>query len=249
MTPRAVITDEELHAFIDGQLDRVRATEIGMMAQIDPELAARIAAFRADIDAIARHFGPVGEQPLPPAWLNRIRRGRAWHARLLRRRGALAAAAGLAAAMVGGVALRWWRDRDDTLVADAIAARSRPLAAGTGDLAALRQSADRAVRQAVGATVRAPDMSALGFVLAAVDIDNGAFGRRVVRLDYRDDRARLFTLFVRPSSGQERFEMIRRGQTRICVWQDEVLSTIMLAEVSAGEMLRLASLAYNNLRA
>jgi anti-sigma factor RsiW len=34
---------------------------------------------------------------------------------------------------------------------------------------------------------------------------------------------------------------------RICIWQDEELSTVMLGEMSAGEMARVASLAYSGL--
>ena len=35
----------------------------------------------------------------------------------------------------------------------------------------------------------------------------------------------------------------------VCLWQDDVLSSVMLGEVSAAEMLRLASLAYSGLAA
>ena len=43
--------------------------------------------------------------------------------------------------------------------------------------------------------------------------------------------------------------MIKRGDTRICLWQDDILTSVMLADVSAAEMLRLASLAYSELPA
>lgn len=34
---------------------------------------------------------------------------------------------------------------------------------------------------------------------------------------------------------------------QICIWQDEVIGSVMLGEMSAGEMARLASLAYSEL--
>jgi hypothetical protein len=42
-------------------------------------------------------------------------------------------------------------------------------------------------------------------------------------------------------------DLVERDGMRICIWQDEVLSTVMLGEMSAGEMARIASLAYSGL--
>ena len=95
-----------------------------------------------------------------------------------------------------------------------------------------------------GITIRPPDLSKLGYSLAAV-----RRGEAAVVLDYRGERGRVFTLYLRRSSGEERFEMTRRGDLRICVWQDEALSAVMFGEMSAGEMLRLATLAYAGLSA
>jgi len=33
----------------------------------------------------------------------------------------------------------------------------------------------------------------------------------------------------------------------VCLWQDDVLSTVMVGKMAAAEMLRVASLAYNGL--
>jgi hypothetical protein len=41
--------------------------------------------------------------------------------------------------------------------------------------------------------------------------------------------------------------MTARGRVRVCLWQDDVLATVMVGEMSAAEMLRVASLAYNGL--
>ena len=65
----------------------------------------------------------------------------------------------------------------------------------------------------------------------------------------RDAAARHFTVYLKPSSGTPRFDMIKRGDVRICVWQDDVLGAVMLGEMSAAEMLRIASLAYSGLNA
>jgi hypothetical protein len=41
--------------------------------------------------------------------------------------------------------------------------------------------------------------------------------------------------------------MVSRGPVRICLWQDDVLASVMVGEMSSAEMLRVASLAYNGL--
>jgi anti-sigma factor RsiW len=112
-----------------------------------------------------------------------------------------------------------------------------------------REAADRTLRAALSLPVKAPDMAKFGFELAAVRVSAGVPGGSAVTLAYRDAQQRLFTLYLRHTDTGERFEMLKRGPVRICVWQDEVLSAVMVAEVSAGEMLRLATLAYDGLSA
>ena len=100
--------------------------------------------------------------------------------------------------------------------------------------------------QTLGLRLKAPDLTTLGFTFANARAYDS---RKAMKLDYRDAQARVFTLYLAPSSGKPRFEMTKRGELRVCVWQDDVMGTIMVADVSAGEMLRLASLAYSGLNA
>jgi anti-sigma factor RsiW len=57
----------------------------------------------------------------------------------------------------------------------------------------------------------------------------------------------LFALYLRHPSGPARFDQFKQGRLRVCIWQDEVLGTVMTGEMSAAEMQRLASLAYTGL--
>jgi anti-sigma factor RsiW len=101
----------------------------------------------------------------------------------------------------------------------------------------------------VGVAVKAPDLSKMGFSLVGMLTQDGPGRSDAAVLAYRDAGERVFTLYLKPSPGTAAFEMIKRGDTRICLWQDNVLSTVMLADVSAADMLRLASLAYSGLTA
>jgi anti-sigma factor RsiW len=72
MSGHAPIRDEELHAFIDGELPPDRADLVADALERDPGLADRIAAFAADKTALADAYRHVAEAPLPEAWLARI---------------------------------------------------------------------------------------------------------------------------------------------------------------------------------
>src|SRR5260221_14284048 len=66
MAPRApAITDEELHAYVDGLLpaDRVSAVEEYLAAH--PDTASRVAAWRAQASMIRDKWGRVAEEEVP----------------------------------------------------------------------------------------------------------------------------------------------------------------------------------------
>ena len=44
-----------------------------------------------------------------------------------------------------------------------------------------------------------------------------------------------------------RFDLLRHGSTRVCIWQDNVVGAVVIAPMSAGEMMRVASSAYTAL--
>jgi anti-sigma factor RsiW len=66
------ISAEELHAFMDGELDDARADEIARRLETDPELTRTVEAYRGDQDLLVAHYAPVLAQPLPVAWINQI---------------------------------------------------------------------------------------------------------------------------------------------------------------------------------
>ena len=91
------VTEDELHVYVDGELphDRLGAVEAWLASH--PEDATRIAAWRAQADAIRARYSALVKEPVPERLaLDRItRRGRYWTA--------IAAAASVAAFAVGGV--------------------------------------------------------------------------------------------------------------------------------------------------
>ena len=64
LSPNA-ISQDELMAFVDGVLDSERAQQIEQCAEQDANLAATIAALRAQRQALRASLDPVLNEPIP----------------------------------------------------------------------------------------------------------------------------------------------------------------------------------------
>ena len=255
MNDHVGVGNEELHAFIDGEVDPNRGAEIVELAAADAILASRIAAFRGDKERLGEAYGKVRDLPLPSEWLRLIedqtarQRPFASLGRSRRLVGAIAAAVLLLLGI--GIAYQFFSVAGtDGILAEALAARQnamRPeqsLAAGN---VAAPDARDQVLTRALAMMVKVPDLTRLGYQLADIHVYSGVPGGRAVELTYVDPQKRLFTLYLRHPSGPPRVDLLQRDRMRICIWQDDVVGTVMLGEMSAGEMARIASLAYSGL--
>jgi anti-sigma factor RsiW len=247
MTSAQPIREEELHAFIDGELPAGRAGMVAAALEADPILAARVAAFAADKAALAAAYRPIGRQPVPASWIALIDRAAA--APPARRRvpppwarWAVGLAACLVLALLGVALLEQRVPPEGSILAQAEAARQERtlvVARLTGAALADVPSRDAELTHAVGLKLRAPDLARLGWNLVEIDIY-----AKAAALRYRAEGGRTLTLFVRPSTGTPRFDLFETGAVRVCLWQDEVVGAVMMGEMSAGQMMRVAGAAY-----
>jgi anti-sigma factor RsiW len=63
--PRIDITEDDLHAYIDGTLDRPRRLAVALYLIAHPAEAARVEVFRAQKEAVNILFGSIIDEPLP----------------------------------------------------------------------------------------------------------------------------------------------------------------------------------------
>lgn len=240
------IREEELHAFIDGELPSDRAGLVAAALEADPILAARVAAFAADKAALAAAYRPVGQQAVPASWIARVQRASASppvRRRLSRRAGWAVALAASIVLAVGGATLLYQSNRPDgSILAQAEAARLEQrlaLRRLTGAALADAAARDAVLAHAVGLQLRAPDLAHLGWKLVEIDTYSDAAALR-----YHTERGGTLTMFVRRSTGTPRFDLLKTGGVRICIWQDEVVGAVMMGDMSAGQMMRVAGAAY-----
>jgi anti-sigma factor RsiW len=98
MTDRdSPVTQDELHAYVDGEIPADRRGAVEAWLASHPEDAARVAEWRAQADAIRARYGAIASEPVAARFdLDKLTRStRSWRA--------AAAAAVLAAFLAGGV--------------------------------------------------------------------------------------------------------------------------------------------------
>lgn len=250
MSARAQIPEHELHAFIDGEIEHGRRDELEALINQDEELRRRVTAFQLDKARLAQIHRQLLHEPVPEEWVNRIERGAARPRQYMMAAGAMMAlAATLILIIAGGITYQQLMPGERSIVEEALAARSGAFAANrTIAVNGNRTGASSVpIGQILNVRARPPDLSAMGYRLSGIRIYGGVPGGRAVELVYRRRSGSVFALYLRRPTGEPRFDQFKRGDLRICIWQDDVLGAVMTGEMSAAEMQRLASLAYTGL--
>ena len=66
------VTEEDLHAYVDGEVVPERRPVIEAWLAAHPEDAARVATWRAQADAIRARYGALATDPVPPRRLGQL---------------------------------------------------------------------------------------------------------------------------------------------------------------------------------
>jgi anti-sigma factor RsiW len=242
------ISDLDVHAYIDGEMDAAQARAFEDAASRDSALAERIAAYRSDKALLNRAYSPLAERPLPPEWETLIRN----HTPAAQPRTSWRMVGSIAAmilVVVGGGSfyLNQSQRPGGDVVQTALEVRDQGTAARTSIAVSSLDEArryDGTLRRIVNAGIKVPDLERMGYRVTKLD-----FYDRAAEVQYRDQKNALFTLYIRTSDGKTRFDQFEQRGLRICVWQDDRISTVMAGTMSAAQMQRLASLAYLGLSA
>lgn len=246
--PIRPIGEEELHAYVDNQLDPDRLPAVQRYLQDHPEIGRQVAAWRAQRDALRAAFAPLADEPIPARLgleglieERLVRRWMPWRV----------AAAALLAFGIGGAG-GWFLhsglqqpEATITLLAQQAVAnhvvytadRRRPTELG----AQQRDDLARWVSNRLNHQVAPPDLSADGFaymggrLAATPDGPAGLFmydGPNGVRL----------TVFVLPlhSAPEMPIQHIDFAQVDGCAWIDKSVGYTVVGKLPPPELRRLA---------
>lgn len=247
------ITEDDLHAYVDGQLPVERRIEVEAWLAAHPEDEARVRNWQAQNRSLHEAFDGMLNEPLPLDMVRAVN-ARRRVSRPIRR----AAAAAVALVVTG-------------LVGYGIGVQSQPAAMEYAALprdAALAhvvfspeqrhpvevdaQHAEHLVgwlSKRLGHELHAPDFQAQGFALLGGRLLSGDTGP-VAQFMYEDKLARRVTLYVRRDGAVQAdtgFRHAREDGVEVFYWVDRELGYALSGGIDQAEMGRLADAAYRQI--
>jgi anti-sigma factor RsiW len=247
---RQVVTEADLHAYIDGVLPLARAAEVEAYLAERPEEVARLAAYREQRAALRREFDAVLDELPPP----RLRVPRPYWLRPLLRYAAV-----LAWFTLGGV-IGW---QLHAYVSDQRAdATSWPRRAAIAHVVyspevrhPVEVGADQEAHlvtwlsERLGTPVKIPHLGELGYALVGGRLLPGDRGP-VAQFMYQDGKGQRLTLYVRVNADDSRetaFRFAQENRVGVFYWLDRKLGYALSGEVDKTELLRIATAVYRQL--
>ncbi|WAC48286.1 anti-sigma factor [Asticcacaulis sp. SL142] len=216
------VTEDDLHAFVDGHLTPERVHVVEMWLKAHPKDAQRVSIMREQTEALRDMFRPVAEEPLP----SRLRLNHIQERVVAKRRGALVvplwrAAAASALLLIGGAG--GWGLRQASLpqpegltalIEEASASyvvyapdRERPVEIRASD----RQTLSHWAQTRLGYTPALPDLSPAGYRLMGGRVVATPRGPALMIM-YDDDHGSRFVLFTRTMNHKDREAPLRNSQ-------------------------------------
>ena len=260
------ITEDDLHAYVDGALTASRRAEIEAYLAEYPDDAERVRAYQAQNEALKALFNPVLAEPLPDnlhalaaqplnVAVNRKKQpnSKSWFMQRI--------AAGLLVAMVSGVAgwLAHGQYQNNERMAQGVplfrqAAVAHvvysPDARRPVEVTADQEEAlVKWLSKRLGTPVSPPKLGPLGYELVGGRLLPGNAGP-VAQFMYQDATGQRMTLYVttenaaKPETG---FRFAREGQINVFYWVDGKFGYALSAGVDKGELAKVATAVYDQL--
>jgi len=228
------VTDDELHAFVDGELPADRHDAVVAWLAAHPEQATQVATWRAQADAIRARYGAVVSEPIPDRLkldqvMRRDRAGaRSWIA---------IAAAALIAFVVGGAG-GWFahsasvssRGGFDRFIAEALDAYKlyvvevrHPVEVPGSERAHMTQW----LSKRLGSELRVPDLQSIGLKLVGGRLLPGPTGAAAFYM-YEGASGERFTIYCANATAPETALRYRaKDQTAAFYWVDDKVAYVV----------------------
>ena len=246
-------SDDDLHAYVDGQLGEGRRAAVEAWLAANPAAAERVRAWQKQRAALHAGFDAVLTEPVPQRLQQAARRLSADRRPLFR----VAAAVGwLALGSVIGYAIRGSQPAGEggpppiarsAAIAHAVYAPEirHPVEVGADQEAHLVQW----LSKRLGAPLKVPHLAGEGYALVGGRLLPGESGP-VAQFMYEDGSGKRLTLYVRTDATDSRetaFRYALEGQVGVFYWLDGRLGYALSGELPREKLLALAESAYKQL--
>jgi anti-sigma factor RsiW len=248
MKKPAAVTETELHAYIDGQLEDARRVVVESYLAANPDEAERVRAYARQNEQLHALFDNTLDEPVPALL----------HVRPARRTpGPMRYAALLAAAVVGGVFGWTWRGAEPLIVTSSMPQQAalahvvyvpevlHPVEVGARDEAQLVSW----LSKRLGAPLHAPRLTEAGFDLVGGRLLPGERGP-AAQFMYQDAHGNRLTLYVRNALTGNRetaFRYAQEGKVGVFYWVDGTFGYALSGEIEKPQLLRVAENVYREL--
>ena len=247
----ASVTEDELHAYVDGELPADRRGAVEAWLASHPEDAARLAAWRAQADAIRLRYGEIALEPVAARFdLDKLARGaRSWRA--------IAAAAVIAAFLAGG-GVGWMAhgasaaapSRFDIFTAQALDAHKiyvvevrHPVEVAGAERPHLVQWLSKRLDH----ELRVPDLEPIGLKLVGGRLLPGPFGPAAFCM-YEGPSGERFTIYyARTDSPQTALRYRAAERAAALYWVERGLAYVVSGPLDRERLQNVAQAAYDQI--
>jgi anti-sigma factor RsiW len=244
--------EDDLHAYVDGQLDPTRREQVEHWLAAHPEQAERVRGWQ-ELNVVLRDaFDPVLSET-PPENLQRI-------ARRAPRQAVWRAAAAVGWMALGGMigyGVQSWRPAQPPAAPPALAHSAaiahavyvpevrHPVEVGADQEAHLVQW----LSKRLATPLKVPHLATEGFALVGGRLLPGEQGP-VAQFMYEDGSGKRLTLYVRGDAAENRetaFRFAQEGRVGVFYWLDGKLGYALSGELPREKLLAVADAAYRQL--
>jgi len=250
------VTEDELHAYVDGELPADRSAAVAAWLAAHPEDAALVAAWRAQADAIRARYAGVAGEPLPDRLKvdTVLRLGRSAG----RRWAAIAVAASLGTFIFGGatgwVAHGVATSRPggfDALTADALQAYKlyvvevRHPVEVPGDQ---RAHMTQWLSKRLGTSINIPDLQSIGLKLVGGRLLPGPTGEAAAFYMYEGASGERFTIYCAKAASPES-ALRYKGEDRVAAfyWVDDKVAYVVSGPADRERLEQITKTVYEQI--
>lgn len=244
------VTEDELHAYVDGELAADRRATVEHWLASHPEDAARVAAWYAQADAIRARYGAIADEPVPPRFdLDQL-------ARASRKWPRAAVAALLAAFLLGGGA--GWLGRgffDAAAPARGVTVEAfeahrlyiaevrHPIEVKAGE-----SHLNRWLSRRVGYEMPTPNLDSFGLKLLGGRLLPGISGRAAALYMYEGQSGERFTIYCRRDPApQSALRYRAAGPIGSFFWVEDEVAFVVSGPADRARLQKVAESVYEQI--